>query len=149
MKKILATMMTCLMVMALVTSCSGKSTAPASDDDDSTETVAQQEVSAESVEPQLSETNPEDVARMLLDGLVAKDVAKVEKYIGTRRPHKDAMFLVGGTEYYGGFKSYEILETKVNGNTATVKYLVQFGNGESQKDRWELVKQSDGTWKTE
>lgn len=135
-----------LTFMLIVVGCTNNAKVQQTGEENTEQTVEEQAEEVAEI-PALSWSTPEDVARMLLDGLVAKDVAAVEKCLGIRKPHQDAVFLTSGTDYYGGFKSYEILGSNVYGNIVSVNYLVHFGNGESQKDSWELVKQSDGTWK--
>ena len=46
----------------------------------------------------------------------------------------------------GGIKAIDIKKEEINGDTATVTYVVKYGNGSTKEDTDKLIKQ-DGKWK--
>lgn len=46
----------------------------------------------------------------------------------------------------GGIKSIEILEEKIDGDVATVKHKVTWGNGDVEEEEGQLTKNADGNW---
>jgi hypothetical protein len=50
------------------------------------------------------------------------------------------------TKAKGGIKSYTVDDDGVTGNTAYVKFVINFGDGTSDKGRQQLQKSADGKW---
>ncbi len=46
----------------------------------------------------------------------------------------------------GGIKSIEILEEKIDGDVATVKHKVTWGNGDVEEEEGKMTKNADGDW---
>lgn len=52
-------------------------------------------------------------------------------------------------EAKGGIKDYEIKPAKIEGDKAEVETIITYGNGDTKKQEFKLVKNEDGNWNLE
>lgn len=50
-------------------------------------------------------------------------------------------------ENKGGIQSYEMSDAKLDGDKAEVEATITYGNGDTKKQEFQLVKTADGDWK--